>query len=252
MASERFVRTQALQQAVRGREADVLAALRVPWKDGTPHIACPYPDHCDNNPSWRWHERKARAFCTCIDRPGGHAILDVVMRVEGLKFDAAKLRIAEILGRQDLIDAKDDHCWQAMDAASLLRPPADQRDDSLPRSYLAYRMGVPPDEVMMPSTPVVGWRSLAYYDAPAKKGDQPRLAGSHACIVFGTGAQNGRKHAHRIYVAPGGAGKADLGVGPDGQARDPKKSAKLKAGQSAADRFHPLRCHVQQRQRHPR
>ena len=101
-------------------------------------------------------------------------------------------------------------------------------------SYLAHRLGVPPDQVAMPSTPVVGWRELPYYDPPAKKGGKPKLVGRHPCIVFGTIAPDGRKHAHRIYVAAGGAGKAELGVGPDGHPRDPKKSAKLAAGQSAA------------------
>ena len=86
----------------------------------------------------------------------------------------------------------------------------------------------------MPSTPVVGWRALPYYDPPPKKGGKPKLVGRHPCIVFGTIAQDGRKHAHRIYVAAGGAGKAELGVDPDGHPRDPKKSAKLAAGQSAA------------------
>jgi hypothetical protein len=45
MASERYVPTQALQQAVCGRAADVLAALKIAWQGGTPHIACPYRDH---------------------------------------------------------------------------------------------------------------------------------------------------------------------------------------------------------------
>ena len=45
--------------------------------------------------------------------------------------------------------------------------------------------------------------------------------------MFGTVAADGRTHAHRIYLAPGGAGKADLGSGPDGQPRDPKKSARI-------------------------
>ncbi len=44
-------------------------------------------------------------------------------------------------------------------------------------------------------------------------------------------------HAHRIYVAPGGAGKADLGTGPNGKPRDPKKSAKAPVdGASTAGR----------------
>ena len=121
-----------------------------------------------------------------------------------------------------------------MSAASLLQPPADQQDPNLARAYLAHRLGVPPDQVAMPSTPVVGWRALPYYDPPPKKGGKPTLVGHHPCIVFGTIAQDGRKHAHRIYVAAGGAGKAELGVDPDGHPRDPKKSAKLAAGQSAA------------------
>jgi hypothetical protein len=45
--------------------------------------------------------------------------------------------------------------------------------------------------------------------------------------VFGTLAADGRRHAHRIYVAPGGAGKADLGTGPAGRPREPKKSARV-------------------------
>jgi hypothetical protein len=60
-----------------------------------------------------------------------------------------------------------------MDAASLLRPPADQRDDHLPRAYLAHRLEVTSESVPIPSTQVAGWRSLAYYDPPPKKGGEP-------------------------------------------------------------------------------
>ena len=232
MTSDRYVSTPAIRQAVRGHETAVLAALGIAWQDGARHIACPYPDHSDQNPSWRWDERKAKAFCTCIER--SHSIFDVVMRCEGLEFEAAKLRVAEILGRHDLIKVRDGERHQAMDAASLLRPPADQSDDDLVRSYLAYRLGVPPEQVPMPATPVVGWRSLAYYDPPAKRGGQPKLVGHYPCVVFGTLAPDGRRHAHRIYAAPDGQGKAELGVDARGRPRDPKKSARLKEGQSAA------------------
>jgi hypothetical protein len=231
MGSNSYVPTQAIREAVKGGETTVLAALAIAWQNGAPHISCPYPDHADQNPSWRWDERKARAFCTCITQCGGHAILEVVKRVEGIDFEAAKLRVADILGRRDLIKTKG---GQRMDAASLLQPPADQQDPNLARAYLAHRLGVPPDQVAMPSTPVVGWRTLPYYDPPPTKGGKPTLVGHHPCIVFGTIAQDGRKHAHRIYVAQGGTGKAELGVHPDGHPRDPKKSAKLAAGQSAA------------------
>jgi hypothetical protein len=64
-----------------------------------------------------------------------------------------------------------------MDAASLLRPPADQRNENLVRSYLAYRLDVSPNEVPIPSTPVIGWRSLPYYDPATRKGEKANLAG---------------------------------------------------------------------------
>ena len=232
MSAERWVATRAIQEAVKRRESDVLQALGIPWDDGAGHITCPYPDHADANPSWRWDERKARAHCTCVGR--SHSIFDVVMRYEGIDFEAAKLRVAEILGRHDLIRARDGERHQAMDAASLLRPPADQRDDQLARAYLAFRLGVPADEVPMPSTPVAGWRGLAYYDPPAKKGGKPKLVGHFRVWSSAPLAPDGRRHAHRIYVAPAGQGKAELGTRSDGRPRDPKKSAKLRDGQSAA------------------
>jgi len=232
MTSGRYVSTPAIREAAKGHETEVLETLGIAWADGAPHISCPYPDHSDEDPSWRWDERKAKAFCTCIE--GSHSIIDVIMRVEGLEFEPAKLRVAEILDRQDLIKVRDGERHQAMDAASLLRPPADQRDANLPPNYLAHRLGVQPDQVPMPSTPVVGWRDLPYYDPPTKRGGQPKLVGQYRCVVLGTRAPDGRRHAHRIYVKPGGAGKAELGRRTNGRPRDPKKSATLKEGQSAA------------------
>src|SRR5918995_2795376 len=128
----RFVPTPTIQAAVKGHETKVLEALRIPWQDGAPHIHCPYPDHDDQNPSWRWDRAEARAHCTCIER-GGHSTFDVVMEVEKLDFEAAKLRIAQILGRTDLIRGGDRDPTPAMDAASLLRPSADERDETLGR-----------------------------------------------------------------------------------------------------------------------
>jgi phage/plasmid primase-like uncharacterized protein len=233
MTSDRYVSTPVIRQAVKGRETEVLEALRIAWQDGAPHIRCPYAAHTDHHASWRWDQAKARAYCTCIER-GGHSIFDIVMRVESLDFEAAKLRIAEILGRTHLIKGGDGDRPRAMDAERLLQPSADQRDGLLPCNYLGHRLGVAPDQVMMPSTPAVGWRELPYYDPPARKDGKAKLVGRHPCVVFGTIAQDDRKHAYRIYTAPRGAGKAELGVGPDGRPRDAKKSARLKNGQSAA------------------
>ena len=74
-------------------------------------------------------------------------------------------------------------------------------------------------DVPLPSTPVAGLKALGYYDPPPPGSKtKPKLVGEFPCAVFGTVAADGRTHAHRIYVAPGGAGKADLGSGPDGHA----------------------------------
>jgi phage/plasmid primase-like uncharacterized protein len=224
MTGERFVRTQDILAAVRGHETEILGALGINYR-GRAHIHCPFPDHNDVNPSWRWDQRKAKAFCTCAN---GHAlgIFDVLARIEGIDFEAAKIRAAELIGRADLIQEKGAGRTK-MTAESLLAPPVDRSVLELPRMYLAHRLGVDADDVVMPATPLAGWLDLEYFDSPAKKGGKLRLVGKHPCAVFATVAPDGRQHAHRIYVAPRGRGKADL----DG--RDPKKSASLARGANA-------------------
>ena len=73
---------------------------------------------------------------------------------------------------------------------------------------------------------------LAYWDPPAR-GGKPVEVGRFPCAIFETVAADGRRHAHRIYVQPGGAGKAALGKGPSGFERDPKKSAKTLEGDTS-------------------
>lgn len=99
IAPERYVPTADICDAVRGHETDLLDALGIDWRSGRPHISCPYQDHPDSNPSWRWDERKRNAFCTC----GSRDVLGVVMGVEGIGLSAAKVRVAELLGRTDLL-----------------------------------------------------------------------------------------------------------------------------------------------------
>jgi hypothetical protein len=218
-----FVETKALRAALNGRETHLLDALGIGWRNGRPHVQCPFPDHDDNDPSWRWDERGARAFCTCS--PKGADALEVLMRVKGIEFAAAKIETARLLGREDIIIER----GSKMDASALLSPPADQADHALPRSYLAHRLNVEPDQVPMPATASAGWRELSYWDPPATKGGKPRLVSKHPCAIFGTVASDGRTHGHRIYTAAAGAGKAELGEG-----RNPKKSVPLKKGATAA------------------
>jgi hypothetical protein len=93
MSAYRSVPTRAIQSAVKGREAQVLAKLEIDWKSGRQHIKCPYPSHEDNDPSWRWDDKKARAHCTCRK---SHSIFDMVMAKFG-----DRLRCSEDTRRKD-------------------------------------------------------------------------------------------------------------------------------------------------------
>jgi len=99
--SKLYVTNPDARTAIKGHETEILDALDIHWREGEPHINCPYPDHADNNPSWRWDRRKARAYCTC--HTGGHSALDVIMNVERIDFETAKIRAADLLHRSDLI-----------------------------------------------------------------------------------------------------------------------------------------------------
>jgi hypothetical protein len=100
MTVEKFVLTVTIRDAVEGREPEILNALGVQWSGGSTHIRCPYPDHPDNHPSWRWDTVKKRAYCTCTR---SDSIFDVICKTMGLDFEAAKIAAAEIIGRPDLI-----------------------------------------------------------------------------------------------------------------------------------------------------
>ena len=80
---ERYVSTADIRSALAGRETELLDALNIPWRGGKPHIPCPYRAHADDHPSWRWDERKRKAFCTCTAR----GALGVLMGVEGIDLD---------------------------------------------------------------------------------------------------------------------------------------------------------------------
>jgi len=136
----RYVKTAAIKEAAEGHELVVLAAVGIDWRSGGGHIDCPYADH-GGKTDWRWDEGKHRAFCTCIgkraDERRSHSIFDVVVVKEGVDFETAKIRVAEIIGRSDLIKTKGGgERHQATDTESLLSAPVDNRDDSLLWAYL--------------------------------------------------------------------------------------------------------------------
>jgi hypothetical protein len=226
----RFVATAAIRQAVHGHEIEILSKLGIEWC-GKSHIHCPYPDHPDKDPSWRWDDREKRAFCTCMVGRRSHSIFDIAAKVLGLDFDAAKLRVAELLGRGDLILEKRKDDIQKTDAKSLLNPTADNRDDSLVFRYLGNRLGIDPDQVPRPTTPIAGLKALGYFDPPPHPKAKPNLVATCPCAVFGTIAADDREHAHRIYLSSDGANKAELGKTANCKSRDPKKSAHVAADQ---------------------
>lgn len=236
----KYVPTRDIQSALKGREPEVLAALGIDWQRGKPHIPCPLPNHADGKPSWRFDPKKGRAFCSCFK--GSDSVFDIVTKVRGIDFEAAKLFVAECLGRADLIRDKaapsDGRRFPASDPASLLTPPADARDDGLIAAYLGFRLGIDAAAVPLPSTPYAGWRAYPYFDPPAskRKDAKPVHVGDFPCAVFGQAGPDGKRHAHRIYLAEGGAGKADPGIGPNGYPRDPKKSARTAEGELTAGR----------------
>jgi hypothetical protein len=144
--------------------------------------------------------------------------------------------VAEIIGRADLVTSRNKKRYQRTDAEALLDPVPDDRDDALAWRYLGQRLGVDLERVPRPSTKVVGIKSLAYFDPPEQRGGKPVHVGDYPAAIFETIDCDDGRHAHRIYLSPGGAGKAELGVTPEGGQRNNKKSAKKTNGDNTAGR----------------
>lgn len=239
MAQEnvKYVITETIKEAVKGRETELLSALNIQWHNKT-HIHCPYPEHPDRNPSWRWDQQRALAYCTCS---AGDNIFEVVRKLNSGDFNQAKVHIAEHLGRHDLIIDPSQIKYAQTDTESLLSPSSDRGNPGgLPVWYLAHRLGIQPVNVPMPSTSTAGWNNLEYWDPPVTDGGKPVLVGRFPCVVFQSVDAQGQKHAIRIYVEPHGLGKANLGTRSNetGQEipRNPKKAAKRTTKESTSGR----------------
>jgi hypothetical protein len=187
-ASEHYVPTGAIRDAVRGHETDVLRAMGIRWNGTSKHIRCPYPDHPDHEPSWRWDDKRKVAFCSCIGTRANekkvHDIFGVVGAKEGLDFKAAKMRVAEIIGPPDLIIESNTQKYQRSDALSLLNPSPENQDDALALRYLGNRLNVEAERVPRPATKLVGLKSLAYFDPPRRANGKPVHVGDFPAAVF--------------------------------------------------------------------
>ena len=67
---------------IAGRETEVLDALGIAWRKasnptGSVKMRCPFPDHEDRRPSWRWDQKDAHWKCTC----GTGSVFDAVQRM---------------------------------------------------------------------------------------------------------------------------------------------------------------------------
>ena len=77
------------------RELELLARLGIDWPPhGRHHIRCPFPDHEDRHPSWRWDTEHRAWFCTC----GGGDLISAVMRMRACEFKDALRWVERELG----------------------------------------------------------------------------------------------------------------------------------------------------------
>lgn len=80
-----YLTAEQIKEQIKGREIEILSSLKICWPAETPHIHCPFPDHRDKRPSWRWDDKKSCFFCTC----GSGDILKVVQCVNRCGFREA-------------------------------------------------------------------------------------------------------------------------------------------------------------------
>jgi hypothetical protein len=173
---DRHVFTKDIQTAVNGHEIEILDKLGIRWPGGKPHIRCPYRDHTDNNPSWRWDQRKSRAICTCTN---SDSIFDVVIKVENLDFGRAKIRIAELLGRSDLIRERRS---KKREGGGTI-PPEQQRNSATPAGC---RLAEYADTKQLPAEFLrsLGLTEITYLGKPAIRIPYYSEDGTEAAIRF--------------------------------------------------------------------
>ena len=86
-------------EMVRGRETAILDAIGVTeWRKttGSNHARCPFPDHDDKNPSWRWDKSINKWTCTCVNGVW-RDVYDAVERMKGLGKREAFFLVRELV-----------------------------------------------------------------------------------------------------------------------------------------------------------
>lgn len=121
-----------IKDNIAGREELILDALGINWESKRA-IRCPFPDHDDKTPSWRWDSRKSKFYCSC-----GHGdVFDVVARVLGVSLKKAACWVMDsgytctdpdlIRAAVELKKAKLDHAHADEQIAAQEATASDQR-----------------------------------------------------------------------------------------------------------------------------
>jgi len=184
--ADRYVAAADIRAAVRGHETDILDGLGIDWKQpmAKPHTRCPYQVHIDANPSWRWDPRKRKAFYTC----GARDVLGVLIGVEGIGFEPAKIRAAELLNRLELIEGR--RARKSKGGGSDI-PPEQYRNGAAPggcrlADYAAAKRR-PIDFLRS-----LGLAEMAYQGVPAVKIPYFTMDDADAAVRFRPSALRGR------------------------------------------------------------
>jgi hypothetical protein len=189
-AAKRYVLTAAIKTAASGRETEILPALGIPWNGSASHIRCPYPDHSDEHPSWRWDENKRRAYCTCAR---SDSIFDVVAKVKGIDFEDAKIAVAEMIGRSDLIR----HRGKRAKRGEGVRSPHDntatvQQSGGCTAAAYAAAKKLPPEFLLE-----LGLGDVFYVHSPALKIPYYDASGAEVAVRFRIGLDGNDKFRWR-------------------------------------------------------
>jgi putative DNA primase/helicase len=205
-----------IKEAVAGHETEILEKLGIRWRDGQPHIRCPYLSHIDKNPSWRWDDTRHQAICTCEKQ--AQSIFDIIIRVEGGNFARAADRAAELIGRPDLMRGgksrsaprgsdTDDRPGLSLDefAAAKALP-----EDFLRRLGLSDTTYAHKPAIRIPYRASGGTEVAVRFRIAASGADKFRWAKGTKAVLYGPDRLSDAREADHIVIVEGESDAATL------------------------------------------
>ncbi len=89
--------TERLRNVEESHADKILAAIGAKPQIGKRHQRCPFSDHEDRNPSFRYDPDAGLVYCTCLEEQGC-SLTDAISRARGLDFQTAVRQIEAITG----------------------------------------------------------------------------------------------------------------------------------------------------------